>query len=419
MSGYSFNLATPTENFVSQWIAYAQQCTDAPHEYHEAAAFWMLACMTPKLRARFAAWPAGLPTNLYLLLIGPTGFRKSTAIGLAEEMLRAVVPNVVMPEKVTPEAFIEQLAQRSGHGAGWAVDEFTSILSDIHHKAYMASLRELLLTVYGGKSYEYRRHSKRVKGGGTVQDVDRIEQPHLCILAGATPHIFEMLTTGDLTTGFMPRFAIIMPEQKPERKSFYELRSDPSVERNRLRQWLHAIAQWGSTDRPVTFEEAALEILDRYAAELEQLNAQQAEDPRSEMRQRLPEMAVKLAMLVAVGDIEPHRAGELVVTDLDAEAAVAIARRWQGYGEALAERIQETQFEAKLQHAYRILQAKQRMSLRDLSRAIRVPKRMLDEILDTMLTRELVRIEPPADGRASPVITLAGSPAERGQNGKT
>lgn len=405
---YSFEPATPPGHFVTEWISYASRCTDAPHEYHEAAALWMLACVTPRLRARFSAWPAGLPTNLYLLLIGPTGFRKSTAIGLAEDMLRAVAPDTVLPEKVTPEAFIEQLSHRSNMGAGWAVDEFTSILNDIHHKAYMASLRELLLTVYGGKSYEYRRHSKRVKGGGTVQDVDRIENPHLSILGGATPAIFEMLSTADLTTGFMPRFGIVMPDSKPERKSFYGLKWDPSVERNRLRQWLHALAVWASKERTVDFEERALEILDSYAAELEELNAKQAEDPRSDMRQRLSEMSVKIAMLVAAGDVEPHKATDLLVTDADAQAAVQIVRRWQRHGEQLAERIQETQFEAKLQQAYRILKVKKRLSLRDLSRAVRVPKRVLDEILDTMLTRGLIAMQPPVDGRASPWILLAG-----------
>ena len=43
----------------------------------------------------------------------------------------------------------------------------------------MAGLRGLLLTVYTGDDYVYRRHSKRAKSGAPIPDEDRIVQPHL------------------------------------------------------------------------------------------------------------------------------------------------------------------------------------------------------------------------------------------------
>lgn len=405
--GYDFQPATHPEHFVTAWIAYASQCTDASHEYHEAAALWLLACASPGVRARLSAWPKGLATNLYLLLVGPPGAaRKSTAAGLAVDVLSAAIPHAILPDRITPEGMIEQLSKRSHQAAGWAIDEFTALLVDIHKKPYMAPLRELLQTVYGGRDYEYRRHSKRVKGGGVVEDVDRIENPHLCILGGATPFIYQMLTLSDLATGFLPRFAVIAPEEKPARLPFYGMQRDPTVERNRLVQWLHDIHTWACRTPPIYFEQRALEVLDSYAAELEEMIQKEPEDTRNDMRQRLPEIALKVAMLIAIGDVDPHNNTELQVTDLDAQAALTIVRRWGRYNEQMAERIQESWFETKLQQALRVLLTRQRVSLRDLARAVRVSKRWLDEIVDTLLTRGLVELIAPTDGRFSPTLVL-------------
>jgi hypothetical protein len=38
MSNYEFPSAFPPDHFVSEYIAYASQLTDAAHDYHEAVA---------------------------------------------------------------------------------------------------------------------------------------------------------------------------------------------------------------------------------------------------------------------------------------------------------------------------------------------------------------------------------------------
>lgn len=390
---YEFTTPVGEGHFLHEWIRYAGECTDASHEYHEAVGLCLLATATPGVRARLSAWPRGLGTNLFVLLLGgTTESRKSTSLALGADALEAALPDAAMPSRMTPEAFVEQLARRSGKAAAWFMDEFAALVRDVHHKAYMATLRELLLTAYDGRNYEYRRHSKRVKGGGRAEDVDRVVDPHLVLVGAATPAIFQSLTAEDLDLGLLPRFAVVMPTTKPDRLPFYGMRADTTAERNRLVAWLHAIAAWAERGPKVHFEDAALRILDEYAAELEAWAAQHPEDRGATMHQRLPVMAVKVAMLLAVGDIEPSKAGDLTITDFDAQAALTIVRRWQAYADAFAERIEESAFEQKVQTVLRLVQRRRLVPLRVVATNTKVPKRILDEILETLVTRGQITV---------------------------
>src|SRR5262249_1949893 len=107
---YRFASAFPAEHFVSHFIAYAAQRTDAAHEYHEATALILLASATPNVRAPLAQYADGLPTNLYLIIIGDTTkSRKSTSKNIGRDLQHCVIPDSLLADQASPEAFIEQL----------------------------------------------------------------------------------------------------------------------------------------------------------------------------------------------------------------------------------------------------------------------------------------------------------------------
>ena len=83
---YSFLSPCPPDHFLTRWIDSASKRTDAAHEYHEAAGLVLLASATPNVRARLRPYPRGLPTNLYVLLIGDSTIsRKTTSANLARD----------------------------------------------------------------------------------------------------------------------------------------------------------------------------------------------------------------------------------------------------------------------------------------------------------------------------------------------
>lgn len=390
---YSFDTPFPSGHFVKDYLDYAADRTDASHAYHEAAGLALLALATPNVRAHLAPYPQGLPANLYLLIVGDsTRSRKSTAISLAADIGGAAIPGCRIPDAFSPEAFAETLAARPKDSTLWAPDEFGETLLKLRSSKYMAGLTGLLLTLYAGNNYEVRRHSKRVKGGGSEEDTDRIEQPNLSILGATTPAVFETLTEADVLSGLLPRFAVINPATKPPRKPFFAIPEGIETRRNQLVTRLRAIYS-AAKERPhtVQFQSGALEVLDAFAETLEE--SKEVNESAKTMQQRLSAMAVKVAMLSAAGWTEGVTANApLRVAIQDAEFAVTVVQRWAADAKAFAERVGATQFETKLAKCLWLVQENQAIPRNDIARAVHCPKRLMDEIEETLLDRELIKL---------------------------
>lgn len=396
---YQFTSPFPPGHFVGDWIRFASTCTDAPHEYHEVMALVLLAAVTPQVKARVKFWPHGLRTNLYVLLLGPsTTWRKSTATDHARRLLQRVAPQVIGPDKATPEGFGEQLSKRNGTTMLMYVDEFTGLLADLHHKPYMAGLSELLLKAYDGRDHRYARHSKRTKGGQREADEDRIEDPHLSFVGGATPTIFEPggLTRKDLESGLLPRFAISMPLTKPPRLGLAnvgEFDADDTHALDALTERLRRVWLWcDGPARRVEFAPGTLEALDAFAADTERRAALLDGGARA-MLERTSAMVVKVAMLSAAGRAETCDDQALSVTMADAEAAVVIARRWREDAIAFAGRVGETAFEQGLNRACEILNAKSgKATRRLLARHLHLKKKEMDDLQATLVDRGRITV---------------------------
>lgn len=391
---YRFAPVVPAEHFLAQWITYASGRTDAAHEFHEAAGLCLLAGATPRIRARLAPYPNGLSTNLYALLIGAsTTSRKSTSKDLARDVQARALPGSLCADHFSPEGFVEAMAGRPNDSTSLYVDEFSELLDKLHHAKHMAGLRGLLLTVYAGDDYTYRRHSKRSKNGERVDDEDVLEGPHLTILGATTPVVFNLLNESDVTCGLLPRFAIVMPESKPPRRAFYEVGGDTERQRSSLVAWLHRLHEWSTKEqRVVRFDEGVLERLDTFAESVEKTATNRPEGARA-MLQRLMPMAVKVAMLIAAGDPRTLDLPMLEVTTHDAAAAILIARRWEEYAVTFASRIGETDFERQVQRCLAVIRGKERVQRRTVARACHMEKRMLDSVEATLADRGLIDVD--------------------------
>jgi putative DNA primase/helicase len=385
---YRFQPAFGPDHFVSQFIVYAAGCTDAPHEYHEASGLILLASATPNVRARLRQYPRGLTTAFYAILIGDsTRSRKSSSAGLALDLHDEVFPDGRLAEQASPEAFIEQLATRPGAASLWHLDEIGETLDKLHHAKFLAGLRGLILELYEGRDYRYKRTTKRRKDGTPVLDELVIERPHLSILGATTPSIFEIVTVRDINSGLMARFAVIMPASKPPRRPLEEPSDDVLEQRNELARRLSAIYTWAkSTQRRVIFDRNALGIIDRFAEEIESSDLIANERARA-MLQRLNALTVKLAMLAAAGRPDATDHDALIVTPNDAVAAVAVARRWRDYAIAFAERVGETEIERLLQRALQVVRVKGRVPRRVIAQLLHCTKRTMDEIEATLVDR--------------------------------
>ena len=131
------------------------------------------------------------------------GYDEPSASRISDRPADALACALHPDDRAGPEAFVEQLALRSGDSATWWVDEFGETLDHLHHAKYMTGLRGLLLELYEGADHRSRRTTKRTKSGTPIPDEMIVTRPHLSLLGCGTPAIFEILSSRDLSSGFL------------------------------------------------------------------------------------------------------------------------------------------------------------------------------------------------------------------------
>lgn len=406
---YRFDAVFPPEHFIERYVEYARQRTDAAWEYHEGAACMLLAAATPGIRARLSAWPNGLATNLYVVLVGDsTVSRKSTAMGMGKAMLQAMAPmgfpSPVFPDHFSEAAMLEQLALRSAHPSVWCPDELGQVLEDIEKKP---QLKDALLTLYDSPpSYDNARHSKRVQGEAkAVEDFDRVQKPHWNILGATTPAVFDSLSTRTVQSGLLPRFAYVWPEQRPPRMGLRESTPSMEAEFNALTFYLKQLATWTQTVRDaveVVFTPGTIEALDRFMVEVEERD--------ETILARLPAVAVKLAMLSALGEEIPS-VPRVVIEPRDVERAIQLARKWMRSAERFGNEIggydiHERKFQQRISKALAFVRDHGgQASRRDVMRHMRISAKDLDELQRTLIDMGEIAIPQPEQTGGRPSLT--------------
>lgn len=409
-AAYAFAAAFPEDHFVSSYLAYASKRMDAAHEYHEANALALVAAATPNVRAFFGPYPNGLGTNLYILEIGDsTTARKSSAQGTARDIHERAIPDSILAETSTPEAFAEQMALRPGQSSTFYVDEFADLLIKIEQRPYMAGLKGMLLTFYGGSDYTVRRAAKR-SGGQKSEDIEVIKRPHLTLVGCVTPAVFNHLAHSDILNGLLARFGVVWPTSKPARMPFHEVGASLDAHRDDLVAWLRAIHAWATkTERRTNFDNDASMTLDAFASRVEEASIASDEVVKV-MVQRLIPMAYKLAMLSAAGRVRSLDDYTLRVTQTDALAAVIIAERWHTSTILFSQHVGQNEFERDLTRCLKTLQnLGGRAKRSEVAKRVHVHKRQMDGIEDTLIDRGCIRVdaEQAASGPAAKYWTRA------------
>jgi len=340
------------------------------------------------VRAKLRQYPRGLPTAFYAVDIGDsTRSRKSTIARLGIEIVNDAVPEAKLAEQSSPEAFIEQIAT-GRDTALWYVDEFSETLDKLRNAKHMTGLRGLLLELYEGNTYSYKRTSKLAGKGERRRDEMIVDKAHLVLLASTTPDaIFETVTAKDVASGFLARFAICMPTGLPDRRPMEEDTPNLAEQRSVLVQWLMKVYQRCTLVPPtVRFADNALSIIDALAIEIEQTVS--SSTTAKPMLERLNAMTIKLSMLTAVGRPGAIGLDTLTVEPTDAEIAVRIAQRWRSDALTFAARVGENMLEQTIGKVTKALESLGGTAGRtQIAAKLRINAKLLDEIEATMVDR--------------------------------
>ena len=210
VEGPEFKLNLESDNFISQFMAYGQEVSDAYEEYWFAGALHILSVLADK-KIIVVCNQGDTYTNLYVNILGSSTLaRKSTALDKAELVLDRVIIDkyAQVPTEFSPEAFIEHMDQYNH--TRWIRDESSGLLNSLG-KSYMDGFKETLMMLYDCKPISRKLRTNKRKSSQTEFNVT---DPYLNIIWATTQDCFSNATREiDLESGFMARFLHFFPNR--------------------------------------------------------------------------------------------------------------------------------------------------------------------------------------------------------------
>jgi len=374
---------SPT-GFIKDYISYASGLTDAPLEFHLGGALTVLStvCGSKVIYPGYGGrrqWP-----NLYTLLIAPSGlFRKSTSVGIAEDLVAAVDADLILSGEQSREKFLTLL--KSSPNVLYPISEFAAVLS-MWNRDYSQGFREIVVDLFDCRQ-EYSRQT--LKDGKQT-----IHRPALNILAASTlDWLKEKLTEGDLRGGLMGRFIIIPGEVKaadPGLKADYD-----DASKKALTQYLQNIR---SLEKSWVDVSHVLTEYNEWVRKAENVMAKQFNPELLGFQSRLASHVLKLMVLLRVSE-EPEAQTKYILRNNDLERAVILGRWLIDQATNLAETgFIKSKTEQSVQKLLLLASRNGGVQRSDAIRAMHTTSREFETIAGTAVERGELRVERESSG---------------------
>lgn len=225
------------QDFITSYIDYASEGTESPRIFHR----WSILTTLSAFLGRQYNLKHGhniIQPNMYTMLIGTAGSRKSTAIKMAKELLKRTGYNTFSSQKITKEKFLMDLAGLDDNGR--KIDKVTN-LDDILDANIFGNPgvdeggispmfvaadefndffgNDILgfLSMLGALWDQDGIYENKIKNGKSVL----IPNPTINILGGNTPATFaNTFPTEIFGQGFFSRVLLIYGERSDRRMAF-------------------------------------------------------------------------------------------------------------------------------------------------------------------------------------------------------
>ncbi|HUT81366.1 MAG TPA: DUF3987 domain-containing protein [Candidatus Bathyarchaeia archaeon] len=164
-----------------------------------------------------------------IMLIGDSRSRKSTCTGYLTQTLEDINKDLLSPQEMTPESFVEFLANiitNFGSIAVWTNDEISAFFSGVKSKRYLATLPPILSRLIDGRDY-----TRKTRGYGN----ECVEEPFVNLVWATTPSSVKYFEEEYFQQGLFNRIIFVTDESDND-KNFKRKRKTPyTEEENKLR----------------------------------------------------------------------------------------------------------------------------------------------------------------------------------------
>lgn len=193
----------PADSWISNYVSWASECTDAPVNFHVGCGLSALSAMVGK-RAHITPWGHPMYPIMWALCLAQSSVgRKSTALNLARGVVRRaeqMLTPVVLGTDWTWEALLVELQKNSSRLL--VASEFGALLRQ-WEKSYMVGVKEALTDAFDGGNIEQIRKGTWENPGAKIV----IESPTISLLCASTVEWWtQNLQHSDVHGGFTQRF---------------------------------------------------------------------------------------------------------------------------------------------------------------------------------------------------------------------
>lgn len=275
----------PPPGFLRDYMAYMTPLSEAPDHYHLFTALVLLATAIEK-RIYYEVADQRKYLTLWIVLIGPSGCKKSTSInGGRRVVMDSDMQDSLLPTQFTTEILIPTLAKNPVGTFFWP--EWGATM-DQWSKSYSQDIMGTLTSLFDDRYLTRWLKTEKYE----------IDGASLNLLCGCTySWLKKTLKQSDVAMGFWPRF-LFVPARKRKKYLAITPKGDEAT-RGKLMETLKAIRESVSTEYPQEAEFNAVAAM--YTAWYDGVN-KEADDSGDESHisfiARLTDYAKKLAILV-------------------------------------------------------------------------------------------------------------------------
>ena len=410
-------------DFVETYKGYMKKITDAPDEFFEASALYLISTfvgrnfvfITKPDISIFSDEPSGRLLNLWFVIIGKSRVaRKTTVITKAEEYIDEIAPQIKLPIDFTPESFVHVMAEKTVDNithATWIHDEVSGFFTALKKKDYMVSIDAIMSKIYDGKTY-YRSTISRGK--------EVIKYPYFTILVGSTDYLPSTFSEDYLRQGFLNRFIYVVAKRKRWKKLDTGVDQELINEMRALGDWLRLLFDFPMV-MPMNFDSNAKTIYDRFEQEVETTIENEDLGIKEGYYGNLPNIVLKLSGIYRISrmtttELMNYARPILIINEEDVLRAIEYAEKMKKWFDDVitlmkvkAKSKQVETHESDLEYLKYILrQHGGQMKKTELLRASKWAHDKFVQVLSTLISREEVVITKGASsgGRKPDIIKL-------------
>lgn len=213
----------PASGFFLEYLQWVQRLTDAPPVYHIASALSVMSATCSRwAEGRFevqsldgTTLSSVYPTSLWVLVVGPSGDRKSTAMDYAMSVgSKSGAINDISAISGSPEATFDLVSKKPD--VFFYHSEGSTLFAQLQ-ASYWLQGQGFLCDLYDGREdppYKRILTGKRSKKDPTPTTIEIvITKPRVTILVGIAPDLLDQARKSDWTGGLIGRMLLIYGER--------------------------------------------------------------------------------------------------------------------------------------------------------------------------------------------------------------